>query len=244
MIYREGWYALQEQERQERECRRRRWLLATIGASIIIFALALALLWPAPAGGQARAMLIALPPCHPCVACSMHEDCGMGHCRDGRCVCGNFRWCIYLPIVMRSYPIPTVDPPPAIDPRIYGLGIQVIRGCNPVGQEYFQLARVGLQIAAEGGDRMVRFQVLGPNGQPIADKVACLSSAWNRGCVITNAETNPDRWAGIPMTIGYDPTYGPGPYAGSICGITDFLVGMGLPNGEDVSLFLVFQFEE
>ena len=209
----EGWYTLQKQERQARQ--RRRWLV--VGAVTIVILLAIALLWPTPAAGQG---LLSMPPSPMTPAApTLHQ--------------------IYLPLVMRGYSAPA----PVIDPRIYGLGIQVIRGCNPVGQEYFRLARVGLRLAAEGGDRMVRFQVLDLNGQPVADKVACLSSAWDRGCVVVNAETDLGQWAGVPMTIGYIPAYGPGPYAGSICGLTDFLIGMGLPDGEDISLFLTFQIE-
>ena len=244
----EGWHDLHAQEqdyqRQARQRRRNLLLGLAIGLLVIALLVAVSLAFPMSAGGQGRAVGIALSPCHPCVACSMHEDCGMGHCRDGRCVCGNFRWCTYLPLVMRSYPMPVPDPPQAIDPRVYGLGIQVIRGCNPVGTIYFRLVGIRLLTAAEGGgNRMVRFSVLDPNGQPVALKVACLSSAWDRGCVVTNAETDPDLWAGVPMKIGYVPAYGPGPYAGSICGLSDFIIGMGLPDGEDVSFFLTFQIE-
>ena len=113
-----------------------------------------------------------------------------------------------------------------------------------MGTIYFRLVGIRLRTAADGGgDRMVRFQVVDQNRQPVANKVACLSSAWDRGCVITNAEADPDQWAGAPMTIGYNPAYGPGPYAGGVCGISDFVIGMGLPDGEDVSLFLTFQLE-
>jgi hypothetical protein len=63
-----------------------------------------ALITPLPFPTLTPTPTASLFPCFACWACSVDEECGSGRCVNGRCVCGNHRYCLYLPLVLRRYP--------------------------------------------------------------------------------------------------------------------------------------------
>jgi hypothetical protein len=125
------WRSLRgEQEQRERRSKRRLWLwllAVVVAAGLLLASLAFcqpaladdgpATLTPTATPVWPTALITPLPfptltptptatlfPCFSCLACSVDEACGSGRCVNGRCVCGNHRYCLYLPLVLRRYP--------------------------------------------------------------------------------------------------------------------------------------------
>ncbi len=127
------------------------------------------------------------------------------------------------------------------DERLSEIKVRLVPADVQMGETYWKLIKAVYQGPGEkkmpGGGHHVHFRCLNEHGEDVRGQCVCVGWIDGRGC----AETGEGHSASIPLWASFSSERGFGPYYAEVDGVSDKVMGLGLPGGQHVDFLLTFQ---